>query len=325
MTVDIGTWQSVALTVVGLIFLVGSADRFLDGAAAAAKTLGCSPIFIGLTVVSLGTSAPEILVALTAAIGGEPEIALGNVIGSNIANVGLVLGLTAMILSLPFSSSVLRIELPWLLLGTALVVFCSWDLHLSLNDGLWMLSVLLLIGWFTWRNNRGQANTQNIIASEVQSFIPDLSLKKSIWYFCSGLIVLLISAKVLVIGATSLAQNLNVSDIIIGLTVVAVGTSLPELAATVGSALKGHPDIAIGNVVGSNIMNILLILPIPAIISSPQIDATILYRDYGTMVILTLMLALFAHTFGRNRISRIEGAILFSVWVAYNAVLYVQA
>ncbi|MGK0221854.1 MAG: cation:H+ antiporter [Limisphaerales bacterium] len=319
-------WVPLLLLIVGFIALVWSADRFLSGAAATATNLGISKMLIGLTVVSVGTSLPEMLVAVFAAIDGNPLLAVGNAIGSNIANIGLVLGITALVAPLPFSAPVRKAELPWLLGATFLAIALLFDRHLSFIDG-----VILLFGLsaILYRLVKGQKNSDQELSVSMQEELDELpdmtSLQASAWLGL-GLIVLLISAQILVYAATSIAEELGVSDMIIGLTIVAVGTSLPELAATIGSALKGHPDIAIGNVVGSNILNILAVLAIPGLVSETTIDFAALWRDCGMMLALTLMLALFAYGINsRAVITRFEGAVMLLAWIGYNALLVQQA
>ncbi|MEM9621345.1 MAG: calcium/sodium antiporter [Pseudomonadota bacterium] len=319
-------WVPLILLILGFITLVWSADRFLSGAAACATNLGLSKMLIGLTVVSLGTSAPEILVALFAAIDGNPLLAVGNALGSNIANIGLVLGITALVAPLPFSLQVRRAELPWLLGATFLALFLLFDRYLSIWDGCMLLVGLSAI---MWRLVRSQKQPNQEISPSLQEELdelPDMTTLQAVAWLVVGLLILLVSAQVLVYAASTIAQRLGVSDMIIGLTIVAVGTSLPELAATIGSAIKGHPDIAIGNVVGSNILNILAVLAVPALVAPTAIDFVAFWRDGGMMLALTLMLALFAYGINsRAVITRFEGAVMLMAWVGYNLLLIQQA
>ncbi len=318
-------WVPLLVLIFGLVTLVWSADRFLSGAASAAGHLGVSKMLIGLTVVSIGTSAPEILVALTAAIEGNPLLAVGNAIGSNIANIGMVLGITAMIAPLPFSSGVLRKELPWLLGATFLTLWLLFDLQLTRIDGVMLLSAMALIMYRLVKTQQTTTEGVTVSIEEELDELQALSKGKAVFWLIAGLIVLLVSAEMLVWAATRIAEWLGVSEMVIGLTVVAVGTSLPELAATVGAAIKGHSDIAIGNVVGSNILNILVVLSVPALVSEPYIDNVALWRDCGMMLALTLALALFAYAIGSQRIiTRFEGAVILLGWVGYNYVLFQQ-
>lgn len=318
-------WVPLLALVLGFITLVWSADKFLSGAASTATHMGVSKLLIGLTVVSLGTSAPEILVSLTAAVTGNALLAVGNAIGSNITNIGLVLGLTAIIAPLPFSQGVLRTELPWLLGATLLTLVLLFDLQLSRLDGLILFGGL---GYILYRLTRHHGQPGEGVAEALQDELeelPQLSAAKAMLWLVVGLGVLLASAQLLVWAAVEIAQALGVSELIIGLTVVAVGTSLPELAATLGAAIKGHTDIAIGNVVGSNILNVLAVLAVPAVVSTPAVDIEVLWRDCGMMLALTLALALFAYAIGsRPVITRFEGAVILTGWVGYNLVLFQQ-
>lgn len=319
-------WFLILALILGFIMLVWSADRFLSGAASTASHLGVSKMLIGLTVVSVGTSAPEILVALAASIEGTGLLAVGNAVGSNIANIGLVLGVTALIAPLPFSQTVLKSELPWLLGATFLALILLFDLELSFIDGVLLLGGLGLILYRLIKNQ--QANGEDLTES-MQEELEELQQMKrgqGIFWLFAGLLVLLVSAEVLVWAATQIAEALGVSELIIGLTIVAIGTSLPELAATVGSAIKGHTDIAIGNVVGSNILNILAVLSIPGLIGGTSIDIVALWRDCGMMLALTLSLALFAYAIGSQPvITRFEGAVMVAAWCGYNLLLIHQA
>jgi cation:H+ antiporter len=319
-------WLPILVLIFGFIMLVWSADRFVSGAAAAANNLGVSKMLIGLTVVSLGTSAPEILVALTASLDGLPMLAIGNAIGSNIANIGLVLGITALIRQLPFAPSVLKGELPWLMGTTVIALFCLADFRLDMIDGIILLSGL---GYILFRLTRVPLGTPEGFVDtfeEELDELPEMQTPRALLWLGTGLIVLLGSAQALVWAASVIAGYLGVSELVIGLTVVAVGTSLPELAATVGSAIKGHPDIAIGNVVGSNILNILAVLAVPALVSPTNLESVVLWRDFGMMFALTMLLVLFAYGIGsRAIITRFEGTVLLLAWVGYNYVLYHQA
>ena len=318
-------WIQLTLLVLGFVALIWSADKFLSGAAATATNMGVSKMMIGLTVVSVGTSAPEIVVASMAALDGNSLLAVGNAIGSNIANIGLVLGITAIITPLPFSGNVLRKELPWLLGATFLAVILLFDRRLDFVDGIILLLGLTYILWQLMASQSDPEYSTEAISDELDD-LPEMTNRQSIIWLTVGLIVLLISAQVLVYAATNIATTLGVSDLIIGLTIVAVGTSLPELAATVGSAIKGQPDIAIGNIVGSNILNILAVLAVPGLIHATDIDYAALWRDSGMMLALTLMLALFAYGLNsRAVITRFEGSVMLMAWIGYNLLLIQQA
>tara|TARA_B100001093_G_scaffold98714_1_gene90703 strand:+ start:226 stop:1185 length:960 start_codon:yes stop_codon:yes gene_type:complete len=318
-------WVNLLLMIVGFAVLIWSADRFLSGAAATATNLGVSNIVIGLTIVSLGTSAPEIVVALIAALEGNPILAVGNAIGSNIANIGLVLGITAIVAPLPFSQSVLRRELPWLLGATILAIALIFDRELDFIDGLFLLAGLAYILWQLLRSEAAADPAESALASELEE-LPEMKQSTALFWLFVGLAALLAAAQLLVYAATQIAIELGISSMIIGLTIVAIGTSLPELAATVGAAMKGQSDIAIGNIVGSNILNILAVLAIPGMITATSLDFSALWRDSGMMLALTLMLALFAYGMNsRAVITRFEGLVMLLAWVGYNLLLIQQA
>lgn len=305
--------------VAGLALLVWSADRFVIGAAATARNFGMSPMLIGLTIVSFGTSAPEILVSYMASINDAGDLAVGNALGSNIANIALVLGITALIAPLPVKSGVLRKEIPLLLAVTVLGGVLLFDLALTMTDSvILLLSLVLCLYLF----NRFQRNVSPEEASSEEEELPELKTASAIFWLVLGLIILAGSSRLLVWGATEVARALEVSELVIGLTIVAIGTSLPELAASVASALKNHHDLAIGNVVGSNIFNLLAVMAVPGIISPLTIDSIVLLRDYGVMLALTLALIAFAMLQKPASISRVEGGLLAGVYAGYLVLLY---
>lgn len=305
--------------VLGFIILVWSADRFVIGAASTAKNMGMSPMLIGLTVVSFGTSAPEILVSVMASTTGAGDLAVGNALGSNIANIGLVLGITALIAPLPVRSKVLKQEIPLLLAITCLAGAALYDLYLGRIDGIILcISLLVCLYLFT----RFQRNASNDELHEEDEELPELSPLWAISWLIIGLLLLAGSSRLLVWGATEIAQALGVSDLIIGLTIVAIGTSLPELAASIASALKGHTDIALGNVVGSNIFNIAAVMAVPGLLAPITLEAVVLWRDYGVTLGLTLLLVALAIYQRSPRISRVEGGILLTAYAGYLALLY---
>jgi cation:H+ antiporter len=319
-------WLLILVLILGFITLVWSADKFLSGAASTANHMGVSKMLIGLTVVSVGTSAPEILVAFAASFADQGLLAVGNAIGSNIANIGLVLGITALIAPLPFSQTVLKAELPWLLGATFLALILLFDLNLSPLDGTLLIGGLALILWRLVKNQKAAGVDVSESIREELDELQHMAKGQAVFWLVAGLVVLLVSAKLLVWAATEIAAALGVSELIIGLTIVAVGTSLPELAATVGAAIKGHSDIAIGNVVGSNILNILAVLAVPGLVGGTEVEIVALWRDCGMMLALTLMVALFAYAIGSTPvITRFEGAVLLAAWCGYNMLLVNQA
>ena len=308
---------------VGLVVLVWSADRFVLGAAASARHLGMSPLLIGMTIVSLGTSAPEIFVSLSASFDGAGTLAIGNALGSNIANIGLVLGITALIAPLPIQGRMLKKEIPILLLVTVIAGLVLQDLVIDFWDGIILLSCLVVTLFWLFFENADQGTTG--IDEDESKAMDELSTKQSLFWLVVGLIALMFSAKLLVWGAVEVARFFEVSELVIGLTIVAIGTSLPELAASVTSALKGHHDIAIGNVVGSNIFNLLSVLPIPGLVAVTQIEGSALYRDYTTMLLLTLLLIAFLYGSRKaKRVGRRAGSLLLLAYVSYLGLLLVQ-
>ena len=304
----------------GLVLLIWGADRFVLGAGAGARNLGVAPLLIGLTVVAFATSAPEILVSVIAAMGNNPGLAFGNAIGSNIVNIGLVLGLVAALKPIELRSATLRREMPALLAVTLLTVSLFLDTYMSRVDGIVMLTGLVIVMiWLTKLGMRSAANDP--IIAEFEAEIPtEVSMKLAIFWFVVGLGTLLLGAELLVDGAISVARTLGVSDIIIGVTLVALGTSLPELAVSMVSALKEEHGLAIGNIVGSNIFNLLAVIGVAAAIDPSGVDQSVLSLHVFVMVAFTLVL--FAMTYdydGKSELSRIEGISLFAAFVAYEA------
>ncbi|MEE8342253.1 MAG: calcium/sodium antiporter [Gammaproteobacteria bacterium] len=311
----------------GFALLVWGANRFVVGAAATAYHLGVSPLIIGLTIVGFGTSAPEILVSAMAAWQGNPGLSIGNAIGSNITNIALVLGVGALITPLDVHSQALRRELPILVGVMFAVLLLILDGVLSRVDGIiLLLGLVLILTWITKVNINFRGH--DAIADEVEEEIPaDLTIRGALGYLAMGLVVLLFSSFLLVWGATEIARTLGVSDLIIGLTIVALGTSLPELATTVVSALKHEHDIAIGTIIGSNLFNLLAVLGMPGLISPGPFEAGLLTRDYPIMIGLTLLFFCMAYKWrgGTPRINRLEGSMLLSAYVGYQTLLYLTA
>lgn len=308
----------------GFLLLIWSADRFIVGAAATARNLSISPLIIGLTIVGFGTSAPEMLVATMAAASASPGLAIGNAIGSNIANISLVLGMSALIMPLTVASGVLRKELPLLLGSMLLMLLLIQDNHLGRTDGLIMLSSVLLLMWWITRQAIGNMVADPMYTEFEQELPRPMSTLLALIFLVTGLALLIISSKILVWGAVQLANEFGVSDLLIGLTIIAIGTSLPELAASIAAALKNQHDIAVGNIVGSNMFNSLAVMGIPGLIYPSAMDAGVLTRDIPIVFILTMALVIMAYGFkGHGRINRIEGAILLTCFVGYQVLLYV--
>lgn len=311
-----------AAIVVGLVFLVWSADKFIEGAAVTAKYFGMSPLLIGMVIVGFGTSAPEMVVSALASMQGNPGIALGNAYGSNITNIALILGLTALLSPIAVHSQVLRKELPILIAVTALAAFQLADGQLTRMDAIVLMVVFfVLMGWSVYQGMTGKTDA---LGDEMQGEVDayDMPLKKAVFWLVIGLVVLVLSSRLLVWGAVDIAVALGVSDLIIGLTIVAIGTSLPELASSLMAVKKGEHDIALGNVIGSNLFNTLTVVGIAGLISPMAVDPEILRRDIAVMAGLTIVLFIFAYGFrGPGRINRIEGALLLSAFIAYTTYL----
>ena len=308
---------------VGLVGLVWSSDKFVEGAAAIAYHAGMSPLLIGMTFVSLGTSAPEIVVSIMASLSGSGELAVGNALGSNITNIGLVLGVTLLISSISIDATTTKRELPQMVIVTLLAGVLMVDGTLSIVDGALLLLGLLI--FLTLLARRGAANDSGIKSD------PKLTPLKAWGIFSIGLVLLVISSRVLVIGAVSIATALDVSELIIGLTIVAVGTSLPELAASVMSALKGHSDIAIGAIVGSNVFNLLVVLAAPALLGPFTLTAEVMSRDWPVTMLTTGTLMLLAWITYQNakrgkakngELGRASGVLLVSMYTAYIGLLF---
>jgi cation:H+ antiporter len=316
-----------ATILVGFIVLVWSADLFVAGAASIAENMGMSPILIGLTIVSIGTSAPEILVSITAALSGAGELAIGNAIGSNIANIGLVLGITVLVAPLCVHQNCMRQEMPTLIIVTVACGLLLLDGELNRIDGCMMLGALVLI---LIQMVRGQSQDSVLLEEAGEEELPHLRPGRAWVTFVIGLALLIASSRLLVWGAAQIAQELGVSQLIIGLTIVAVGTSLPELAATVASALRGHTEIAIGNVIGSNLFNLLAVMSIPGLLAPEILEPAVLARDYSAMAGLTFFLAIAIYSgslrkeapSGHSYLGRTVGTLLVTFYALYYYLLY---
>ncbi|MDR5897828.1 calcium/sodium antiporter [Halomonas vilamensis] len=307
--------------ILGFVLLLWSADRFIDGAAAVAVHLGLPSLVIGMVIVGFGTSAPEILVSIMAALDGNPDLALGNALGSNIYNVGLIIGVSALIVPIVVHSTIIRRELPLLFLFGLLAGMLFWNGVLSRLESLLLLAGFFgLMGWTIWTALRGKddplaAETEQELASHA------MTPGRAIFWLVVGLVLLLVSSRMLVWGAVSVASALGVSDLIIGLTIVALGTSLPEMASSIAAVRKGEHDIAIGNVVGSCMFNLLAVVGIAGVIAPMEaLSSDIMLRDWPVM--MAMIVALFVMGYGfrgrQGRINRIEASVLLVGLVAYN-------
>lgn len=317
-------WNELLAIAGGFALLTWSADRFVVGASAIAFNLKVSPLIIGLTIVSIGTSAPEILVSAMAAWQGNSGLAVGNALGSNIINTALILGITAVIVPLNVHSSIVKRELPVLLLVMVVVLLLLLDGTLGRLDGTLLLTGMAVMLLWMVHLGRTKQTPADPMSDEYADGIPtNLGMSRAIFWLIVGGLCLLGSSRMLVWGAVSVAQTMGISDLVIGLTVVALGTSLPELAASVMSVIRHEHDIALGNIIGSNIFNLLAVLGLPGLINPVSIDSAVLTRDYPVLMGLTLALFVMAYGFrGPGRINRIEGAILVLAFCAYQTLLY---
>ena len=313
-------WPIVAF-LIGLIALVWSSDRFVNSAAAIAHNFGVPHILIGVTIVSLGTSAPEILVSINAALSDSVNLAMGNALGSNVANIGLVLAVTAFIVPLPVTKRVMTIENGILIAVTLVAGWVLADYYLGMIDGLLLLACMTaFLVWMFYDSKKGDA----------ASFDDDIPVSQpngpSIMWFIVSLIILIVSARSMVWGATEIARSFNISELVIGATIMALGTSLPELAASVTSALKKHHDIALGNIIGSNIFNILAVMAVPGVINPSPLLEAVFWRDYMFVLALTVILAATLLIRGRagKPIGRGFAAVVGAIYIGYLYINYLE-
>jgi len=308
--------------VFGLVLLGWSADRFVEGSVSTAGHFGMPPLLIGMVIVGFGTSAPEMLVSAQAASQGNPGIALGNAYGSNITNIALILGLTALIRPITVHSQVLRRELPILSAVTVLGAWQIWDGEITRVDGWVLLGVFG--GLMAWTIRQGMKKQADALGSEMEQALQvhAMPVRRAAFWLVVGLGFLIVSSRMLVWGAVEIARSFGVSDMIIGLTIVAIGTSLPELASSIAATRKGEHDIALGNVIGSNLFNTLAVVGIAATIRPISVGPDVLSRDIPVMALLTVSLFVIGYGYrGLGRITRLEGGALLACYVGYNAYL----
>ena len=316
---------SALAILVGLGLLVWSADLFVDGASATAQNLGVSTLIIGITIIGFGTSAPEILISVFSVIDDTPDLAIGNALGSNIANIGLILGLTALILPLGIASKILKQEFPILIAATLILSWILWDRHLDFSDGVILLGTLMIALYYLVRFSQNAKN--DVLSSEMDQEIPhDIPTGRALMLTASGLLVLIGSSKLLVWGAVNIATQLGVSELIIGLTIVALGTSLPELAASIAGVRKNESDLVIGNVVGSNLFNSLAVIGIPAVMTDFNISPDAVDRDLLVTLGFTALLFMLAYLPRSSCcvLTRFKGGLLLLGFVLYQCLLYYQ-
>lgn len=304
---------------IGFALLIWSADKFVLGASNTARSFSISPLIVGVVIVGLGTSAPEMLVSAMAAADGNTGLSIGNAIGSNITNIGLMLGLTALFYPLQIHSKLLKREMPVLLSVILFSYFILWDQRLDFFDGLILLIMMFAMLAFTvWEAKK---HGDDELPQEILDEMPEeVSKGVALKWLVIGIVVLIASSRILVWGAVEVAEYFQVSDLIIGLTIVAIGTSLPELAATVTAARKKEFDLAVGNIIGSNIFNILGVMALPGLIHPDTFEIEVLTRDYPIMIGLTIALMLFSIAWRKGqtgRLGRIEGALLLAGYIGY--------
>lgn len=320
----------IFILLISLVTLVWSADKFVVGASSLARNFGVSPMIIGLTIVAMGSSAPEMMIAATASLDGKPDTAIGNAIGSNITNIALVLGITALMHPLSVSSSTIKRELPLVLAITLLAYWMLLDKHFSATEGyilfagffIYIISLLMI----TLKRAKNKPMDDAMII-EAEQEVPDaLPTSWALFWLAVGMVLLPMSASYLVSSAEFIARAFGVSDLVIGLTVIAIGTSLPELAASIMSIVKKEDDLALGNIIGSNIFNILAVLSLAGMIAPGEIDANAAVRDAPYMVGVTLLLFIlcFGRKLGNFRITRAKGGLLLVSFIAYQLLLFSQ-
>lgn len=313
--------EAIAFLIIGLGFLVWSADKLVYGAAALARNFGISPLVIGMTILAMGSSAPEMMVSATAALDGKTDTAVGNVIGSNIANIALILGITALIKPLSISSGVIRRELPLMIGVTLLAGALLWDNHLGFYEGVLLFVLFAAFLFAMLQISRSEKKNGDAFLDEQESEIPQgVSNPKAAMWVVIGLIILPLAADMLVDNAVIIAKYFGMSDLVIGLTIIAVGTSLPELAASLAGVMKGEDDMAVGNLIGSNVFNILAVMGIPGILNPSILSEFVMGRDFWVMLGVSLLLVVMA--LGKSRsVNRIEGGVLIVTFVAYQSYL----
>ncbi|WP_318407835.1 calcium/sodium antiporter [Photobacterium leiognathi] len=314
--------EAIVLLCVGLVLLVWSADRLVYGAAALARNFGVAPLVIGMTILAMGSSAPEMMVSATAALAGKTDTAVGNVLGSNIANIALILGITALLKPLSISSTIIRRELPLMLGVTVIAGLLLWDNYLGRMEGVFLAVLFVLFLLAMLKISRASKNDPLMENQEEEIPTGVSNSSALIWVFI-GLGLLLYSSDMVVESAVTIAKYFGMSDLVIGLTIIAVGTSLPELAASIASIYKGEDDMAVGNIIGSNVFNILAVMGIPGLLNPSVLSPLAMSRDFYVMLALSVLLLLMALG-KRRRINRVEGGILVICFIAYQAYLFLN-
>lgn len=317
--------SNIAELIIGLLLLIWGADRFVHGAGATARNLGVAPLLIGLTIVAFATSAPEILISIVAAFRGATDLAVGNAIGSNITNIGLVLGGIALLRPIEITSSILRHIMLVLLAVTLLTAFLFLDYYLSLGDGFVLLTGLLIVmAWLCRLASR--SSTDDPITADYEAKIPyHVGMRTTIFWLVIGLATLLVGAELMVDGAMKIARTLGVTELVIGIILIALATSLPEFAVSLVSVMKGEYGLALGNIIGSNIFNLLAVIGAAAIIEPALLPPSVLSLHIIVLVAFTLALFVIIYRYnGKRHISRLEGVALLIAFLAYDTYVVVQ-
>ena len=317
---------SFVILIIGFAALVWSADRFVYGAAALAKNMGIPTLIIGLTVVAMGSSAPEMMVSASAALADKTDTAVGNAVGSNITNILLVLGVTALLRPLSVSSMTLKREMPLVLLISGAAWYVFSDNYFSFAEGIaLMIAFAVFIGGLVIVSLRAKNQDDPFVSEACEDVPNDVSTKSAVFWLIIGMILLPVSSHFLVESAVDIAKYFGLSDLVIGLTIIAIGTSLPELAACIAGVLKNEDDLALGNIVGSNIFNLLAVLPLAGIINPSIIDPSAANRDALIMIAATVVLIAMSLNFkGARRINRVEGGFLLVAFIAYQGYIFSQ-
>lgn len=311
---------SFIVLILGFAALVWSADRFVFGAAALARNFGVPTLIVGLTIVAMGSSAPEMMVAAQAAMADKTDTAVGNAVGSNIANILLVLGITALLRPLSVGSGILKREMPLLVIVSLGAWFIVSDNHFSRTEGiiLFVAFITFLASLLILTKRSGNQDDDPLVAEACDEVPNDVPTNKAVLWLIVGMIVLPISSGYLIDAAVDIAKYFGMSDLLIGLTIIAVGTSLPELAACIAGVLKNEDDLAMGNIIGSNIFNILAVLSIAGILNPANIDTNIAQRDIYIMLGATFaLIAMSLSLKGTRRINRVEGGLLLAAFIGY--------
>ncbi len=318
--------QQVLMFALGLTVLVVGADVLVRGASRLAVSFGVSPLVVGLTVVAFGTSAPEMAVSVGSALAGSPDLALGNVVGSNICNVLLILGISALITPLLVDEQIIRQEIPIMIGVSALLVVMALDGHLGLVESIVLFALVIAYTVFLIvQSRRASKAVQEEFGTDLPTSAWDRHWAVQVGLIATGLVMLIVGADWLVEAAVAFARAFGVSDLVVGLTVVAVGTSMPEIATSIVAAMRGQRDIAVGNVVGSNIFNILAVLGASGIASGTGLSVSEAARNFDLWVMLAVAFACLPIMITGREIARWEGGVFLAYYAAYTAWLVLQA